>query len=116
MTTFNVHEAKTQLSRLLERVLQGEEIVIARYGKPVATLVPFAERPARRAPGSAKGGYLCRRIYKIRSPRRFCKASRVEGASGYARAALVDLGRRAAVSESARFHLEWGERAVVQRG
>lgn len=55
MTTVNVHEAKTQLSRLLERVLQGEEIVIARYGKPVATLVPFAERPARREPGSARG-------------------------------------------------------------
>lgn len=55
MTTVNVHEAKTQLSRLLERVLQGEEIVIARYGQPVARLVAVAERPARRAPGSAEG-------------------------------------------------------------
>jgi len=37
----NVHEAKTHLSRLLERVLTGEEIVIARAGKPIARLVPF---------------------------------------------------------------------------
>jgi prevent-host-death family protein len=55
MTTVSVSEAKTQLSRLLERVSQGEEIVISRYGKPVATLVLFAERPVRRSPGSAKG-------------------------------------------------------------
>jgi prevent-host-death family protein len=38
----NVHEAKTQLSRLLELVEQGEEITIARHGKPVAQLVPTA--------------------------------------------------------------------------
>lgn len=55
MTTVNVHEAKTQLSRLLERVLQGEEVVIARNGRPVASLVAISERPARRTPGTAKG-------------------------------------------------------------
>ena len=55
MTTVNVHEAKTQLSRLLERVLQGEEVVIARHGKPVARLVAVSERPERRVPGSARG-------------------------------------------------------------
>lgn len=50
----NVHQAKTHLSRLLERVRQGEEIVIARAGKPVARLV--AVKPAApRAPGSAVG-------------------------------------------------------------
>ncbi len=38
----NVHYAKTNLSRLLEAVDQGEEIVISRAGKPVAKLVPFA--------------------------------------------------------------------------
>ena len=37
----NVHEAKTHLSRLLERVERGEEVVIARAGKPVAKLVPL---------------------------------------------------------------------------
>ena len=37
----NVHEAKTRLSELLERVKAGEEIVLAKYGKPVARLVPY---------------------------------------------------------------------------
>jgi prevent-host-death family protein len=54
MTTVNVHEAKTHLSRLLERVAAGEEVVIARAGRPVARLVPInAEEP--RKPGLAKG-------------------------------------------------------------
>ncbi|ANM30572.1 hypothetical protein ABI59_14795 [Acidobacteria bacterium Mor1] len=45
----NIHEAKTQLSRLLERVDAGEEVVIARAGKPVARLVPFRDpAPPRR--------------------------------------------------------------------
>ncbi len=39
-TTVNVHEAKTTLSKLLERVAAGERVVIARAGKPVADLVP----------------------------------------------------------------------------
>lgn len=54
-TTVNVHEAKTHLSRLLERVSQGEEIVIAKAGKPVARLVAVRDRPKRRRPGSARG-------------------------------------------------------------
>lgn len=41
MTEVSVHEAKTHLSRLLRRVAGGEEIVIARGGKPVARLVPL---------------------------------------------------------------------------
>lgn len=54
MTEVNVHEAKTHLSRLLERVERGEEIVIARAGKPVAKLV--AIEPVRRRPlGLYKG-------------------------------------------------------------
>ena len=43
--TVNVHEAKTHLSRLLERVIHGEDVIIARAGTPVARLVPF--RPTR---------------------------------------------------------------------
>jgi len=50
----NIHEAKTRLSQLLAQLDDGEEIVIARAGKPIARLVPLAERPARRHPGSAK--------------------------------------------------------------
>jgi len=53
MATVNVHEAKTHLSRLLERVEAGEEIVVARNGRPVARLVPVG-RSARR-PGAMKG-------------------------------------------------------------
>jgi prevent-host-death family protein len=53
--TVNVHEAKTHLSKLLEQVRQGEEVVIAKAGKPVARLVPVVEKPKRRRPGSAKG-------------------------------------------------------------
>jgi len=51
----NVHEAKTHFSRLLARVKNGEEIIIAKAGKPVARLVPIAEKLPRRAPGSARG-------------------------------------------------------------
>ncbi len=51
----NIHEAKTHLSRLLARVMGGEEIIIAKAGKPVARLVPIEERPAERRPGSAAG-------------------------------------------------------------
>ncbi len=53
MDCVNVHQAKTHLSRLLERVERGEEIVIARNGKPVARLVPVAGQP--RKPGMYKG-------------------------------------------------------------
>ncbi len=51
----NMHEAKTQLSRLVERAAAGEEIVIARAGKPVAKLVPFEEKREPRRPGALKG-------------------------------------------------------------
>lgn len=55
MSTVNVHEAKTHLSRLLVKVQAGEEIVIARSGKPVARLVGYrSTRPARRF-GALKG-------------------------------------------------------------
>jgi len=53
MGVFNVHDAKTHLSRILERVAQGEEIVIARSGRPVAKLVRVAAEPRR--PGRLKG-------------------------------------------------------------
>ena len=47
MTEVNIHEAKTRLSQLLLRVAAGEEIVIARAGKPIAKLVPLGERRPR---------------------------------------------------------------------
>jgi len=51
---FNMHEAKTQLSQLAERAARGEEIVIARNGRPVARLVPMPVRKPIRL-GWAKG-------------------------------------------------------------
>jgi prevent-host-death family protein len=53
--TVNLYEAKTQLSRLVERVAQGEEIVIAKAGKPKAKLVPFREAEAPREPANLLG-------------------------------------------------------------
>jgi prevent-host-death family protein len=55
MKTVNVHEAKTHLSRLLERAHAGEEIIIAKSGEPYARLVPLASRQAKREPGTLKG-------------------------------------------------------------
>jgi prevent-host-death family protein len=53
----NVHEAKTHLSRLLDRVAMGEEVIIAKAGKPVAKLVPLKKAPKKRVFGSAKGDF-----------------------------------------------------------
>ncbi len=54
-STCNVHEAKTHLSRLLERVAAGEEIIIARAGKPVARLAPLKPERQPRQPGALAG-------------------------------------------------------------
>jgi prevent-host-death family protein len=51
----NIHEAKTHLSRLVERVEGGEEITLARAGRPVARLVPYHQRREPRRPGLWKG-------------------------------------------------------------
>ena len=51
----NIHDAKTHLSRLVERVAQGEEITIARAGRPVAKLVPYQPQIERRTPGIWRG-------------------------------------------------------------
>ncbi len=54
MTTVNIHEAKTNLSRLLAQVEAGDDVVIARNGKPVARLVAV-EPPAKREFGALRG-------------------------------------------------------------
>jgi prevent-host-death family protein len=54
----NVHQAKTHLSKLLERVALGEEVVIAKAGKPVAKLIPLNIKPKKRMLGSAKGEFV----------------------------------------------------------
>lgn len=56
--TYNVHEAKTHLSKLLERTADGEEIIIARAGVPVARLVPIVAPAAERPLGTERGAVL----------------------------------------------------------
>jgi prevent-host-death family protein len=52
---FNIHDAKTNLSRIVERVERGEEIIISRAGTPVAKVVPLAHRVNRTGRGSLAG-------------------------------------------------------------
>ena len=51
----NIHEAKTHLSKLLQRVMNGERIIIAKAGKPVAILSPVEAAPETRTPGNDVG-------------------------------------------------------------
>ena len=53
----NIHQAKTELSKLVERVEAGHEVVIARGGRPVAKLTPLAKPPARRRLGLLDGRF-----------------------------------------------------------
>lgn len=55
MTTVNVHEAKTQFSKLLEQAHAGQEIILAKAGKPYARLMPLAPEPVKRQPGRLAG-------------------------------------------------------------
>jgi len=55
MLTINIHEAKTHLSRFIEKAAAGEEIIIAKAGKPVAKLVPLHNLPSSRSLGIFQG-------------------------------------------------------------
>lgn len=52
---FNIHDAKTHFSRLVERAAAGEEVVIGKAGKPVAKLVPYERSSEPRKPGAWRG-------------------------------------------------------------
>lgn len=54
-TVINIHEAKTHLSRIVEEVAAGSEVIIAKAGKPVARLVPLAETGRSKKLGLLKG-------------------------------------------------------------
>lgn len=55
MHTVNIHEAKTHLSAILKRVESGEDVLIAKAGKPIARVSPVPASTGKRHPGSAKG-------------------------------------------------------------
>lgn len=55
MQIVNIHEAKTNLSKLIEKTLKGEEVIIAKAGKPVAKLSVYKEKLKPRKPGLWKG-------------------------------------------------------------
>ncbi|HTA24411.1 MAG TPA: type II toxin-antitoxin system prevent-host-death family antitoxin [Terriglobales bacterium] len=55
MTTITIHKAKTNLSRLIKKACQGEEVVIARGSEPVVRLVPITGARGDRKPGALKG-------------------------------------------------------------
>src|SRR3954454_152522 len=52
---YNLYEAKTSLSRLVDRAASGEEIILSKAGKPLAKLVPFRPSPGPRKPGGGEG-------------------------------------------------------------
>lgn len=72
MDTVNVHEAKTHLSRLLERVARGEEILIAKNGHPVAKLVAIVSQ--ERMPGRLKGKIRIAKNFDAPLPPRLARA------------------------------------------
>jgi prevent-host-death family protein len=72
MDMVNVHEAKTHLSRLLERVARGEEIVIAKGGHPVAKLI--AVTPRERQPGRLKGRIRIGKNFDAPLPKEIARA------------------------------------------
>jgi prevent-host-death family protein len=55
MTTVNIHDAKTHFSKIINKVLAGEEIIIAKGGKPLIRLTPYTETKTLRKGGQLKG-------------------------------------------------------------
>jgi prevent-host-death family protein len=70
----NIHEAKTHLSKLLARVGNGEEVIISKAGKPIAKLVPIADKTKKRVPGSAKGKVIMEKNFDAPLPKHILKA------------------------------------------
>jgi prevent-host-death family protein len=66
--TVSLYEAKTQLSQLVERAAAGEEIVIAKSGRPRARLVPLEDTRALRVPGKGKGRWRLRKDFDAQLP------------------------------------------------
>ena len=68
MTQVNIHEAKTHLSQLLSRAVLGEDIIIAKAGKPIVRLVPMEETPQDRILGQDEGLFTVPEDFNDRLP------------------------------------------------
>jgi prevent-host-death family protein len=66
--TVSLYQAKTQLSRLVDRAAEGEEIVISKSGRPRARLVPLEDTRALRVPGKGKGKWRVGRDFDAPLP------------------------------------------------
>ena len=86
MTTVNVHEAKTHFSRLLDRAHAGEEIIVAKAGKPFAKLGPLMARKSE-YPGDTPAEY--RTLSMTSFPTRNSQGGTREGPSGLVRTVVV---------------------------
>jgi prevent-host-death family protein len=71
--TVTLYQAKTHLSRLVDRAAAGEEIVIAKSGRPRARLVPLEDTRALRVPGKGKGRWRLRRDFDAPLPQEVLK-------------------------------------------
>jgi prevent-host-death family protein len=69
MTRVNIHQAKTQFSRLVDLAASGEEIVIAKAGKPVARLVSYTPKGAMRRPGLLRGKIRIKKNFDLPLPK-----------------------------------------------
>ena len=79
MNKVNIHQAKTQFSRLVELAASGEEIIIAKSGKPVARLVAYAIKGVVRRPGSMRGKIRIKKNFDTPLPKELLGA--IEGKS-----------------------------------
>src|ERR1700730_1776830 len=89
----NIHEAKTHLSRLLDRVAIGEEVIIAKAGTPVAKLVPIKSSRPRFKLNSAKGKFVVPDDFNDPLPKR----SRISSGEGSSRHPHTALGADAEI-------------------
>ena len=78
MKTVNIHAAKTQLSKLVDEAEAGEEIIIAKAGKPKARLVPLAKKDIRRTLGMWKGKVWVSDDFDAPLPPEYLKAFGIE--------------------------------------
>ena len=74
MTKVNIHQAKTQFSRLVELAASGEEVIIAKSGKPVARLVSYTPKGMVRRPGSMRGKIRIKKNFDAPLPKELLAA------------------------------------------